>query len=525
MSGDSRPVDSLSPPEHLLDILGNMKVAVFRADAESRLISVNSAGLELLGARSASEVLGRAFAEFYVDPAERVVVRERLFGEGRLIGHRFRLRRLDGTVVWMETNMLLRRDESGAVFLEGFGREVTELVVAEQELRKAYQLLELVIQGAKVVITATDLSGNILIWNATAEATTGYRRDEVLGRAEVHGWLYPDPEYKARVDGFVRAVMAGEQRDAVEAEIQTRSGERRTLMLNCRRLSDDTGALVGIIVLGRDVTVEKALQQKLRDQEEALRTELERQVQERTAELERANRELKRLDEMKARFLGNISHELRTPLVSGLGYVNLVLDGGMGPISRKARKGLSISQQNLGRLAGLIDDLLAFTQNGPSLSPLQLESFPIRALIDECVLDLKGNLRPGVSVAVSVDDALPGVHADREKIRRVLSNLLTNAEKFTGETGAIEVTAQRLSPERLEVRVLDDGIGIPDDERERVFERLFRSSRTEPSVHRGTGIGLHLVSEILKAHGCSVRAEGRNGPGTAIVFTLPVAGT
>ena len=517
---------TLDPPDDLLAILGNMRVAVFRTAADSRLLSLNAGGAALLGASDPEELLGRPFADFYVDPEERAEARRLLMEHGQVIGFRFRARRLDGTILWIETNVRARRDEQGQFEgVEGFAREVGELVSAEAEVRQLNQFLQVVIEGVDMLLVALDVDARVRIWNTAAEAITGYSSKEVLGGHEVWEWLYPDPEYRQRMVEEPRRAVFARGHVELESVIRAKSGEARTILWNASRLTDSQGTPIGGLAIGRDVTAERALQRRLHEQEEQTRAELERQVRDRTAELELANLALQRLDQMKARFLANISHELRTPLVSGLGYVNLVLEGGMGAISARVRKGLGISRQNLQRLTGLIDDLLAFTHDGASAErPIQRTTFELDGLIKECLLDLQGHLRPGVRLSTSLGESPLKVSADREKIRRVLLNLLSNAEKFTGDDATIEVRARPLAPGQVEVEVRDNGIGIPEAERELVFERLGRSSRTDPSVHRGTGLGLHLVREILRAHGCSVRAEGRgDGTGTTIVFTLPMA--
>ncbi len=507
----------------LLDLMGHMKVAVFRAAADSSLLAVNPAGAELLGARSPAELVGRRFEEFYEEPADRALVRQLLERDGTVSGFRFRARRLDGSVVWMETNLRARRAEDGTLLLEGFGRQLEELVAAEEEIRRLSQFLGVVIDSANVWLVVLDAQTRVLIWNRAAEAISGYSRAEVIGSSSTWEALFPDPEHRERVAATVRGVIGGAEVRGEETPIRARDGAERLVSWHARGLRDEHGRPIGVVALGRDITVERALLRKLQAQESEQRAELERQVRARTEELERANRDLQQLDRMKDRFLANISHELRTPLVSGLGYVDLILDGGLGAISPKVRRGLRISRQNLQRLAAQIDDLLAFTQHGPRAARLTLVDFALGELVEEALLDLRAQLRPGARVTVELEPSLP-IRADREQIRRVLVNLLVNADKFSGEEPEIEVRARRLDARHAEVRVLDRGIGIPEEERDAVFERLYRSSRTDPSVYHGTGLGLHLVRETLQGHGCTVRAEGREpGAGTAIIFTLPLA--
>jgi PAS domain S-box-containing protein len=509
--------------EELLQTVGNMRVAVFRAAADSTLVVVNQAGAELLGASRPEEVIGRRFAEFYADPQERWAIREQLMATGKVMGARFRAVRPDEQTAWMETNVVARFSASGELTgFEGFAREVTDLVSAEEEVRKLNQFLKVVIDNATVWLDVLDEKAQVIIWNKAAESISGYSRSEVIGHDQVWEWLYPDECYRQEITARAHRIIHGDEVRDLETAIRTKSGQSRTIAWDSRNLTDGQSNTIGSVALGRDVTEEKALRERLAEQDRGHVAELERQVRERTTELERANRELQMHDKMKDTFLANISHELRTPLVSGLGYVDLILSGGLGGVSERAKKGLRISRQNLQRLVGLIDDLLSFTQKSLFRDTLHLAPFDLEPLVSRCVAEIRGTMRASTRLRLDIPDDLPPIRGDEEQIHRVLINLLNNAEKFSGDDAEIEVRAHRISADRAEVVVLDNGIGIPAPERELVFDRLYRSSITDPGVYRGTGIGLSLVKEILGLHGCTVRAEGRRGPGTAIVFTLPL---
>ena len=347
----------------LMATMGHMKVAVFRAQPDSRLISVNQAGADILGAKSPEELVGLPFAQFYTSAEDREQLRMDLKESGQVIGRRLRARRLDGEIIWIETNVLASLDASGSLEgIEGFGMDVTTLVEAEEENRKLNQFLGVVIDNANVWLNVLDKDAKVVIWNQAAEAISGYGRDEVLGNGEIWNLLYPDPEYRREITQVATEIIQGAEVKNFETTILNKSGEARTISWHSRSLTDEQGDPLGSVALGRDITPEKALQQQLLQQERDQVDTLEKLVRERTTALEQVNRELKLHDMIKDRFLANISHELRTPLVSGLGYVGLILEGAMGPLSKKARKGLQISHRNLKKLEELIDDLLTFTQ-------------------------------------------------------------------------------------------------------------------------------------------------------------------
>jgi signal transduction histidine kinase/ActR/RegA family two-component response regulator len=279
-----------------------------------------------------------------------------------------------------------------------------------------------------------------------------------------------------------------------------------------------------MVALIRDITREKSLQKRLFEQEQRHLAELERQVRERTAELERAYRDLQKLDAMKDRFLTNISHELRTPLVSGVGYIELILQEGLGPVNDEIRKGLRVAHRNLLRLVNLIDDLLTFTRLESGRDAMVISRFDLEQMVTDCLLDLKVRANKGsLKVEMDVEKDLPPVEGDEENIHRVFTNLLSNAEKFTGDDAHITVRARRVSKDRVNVSVTDDGIGIPAEDLPHVFDRFYRTQRTQSTRFSGTGIGLSLVKEILDSHRCPVTADSPGGKGTRISFELPLA--
>ncbi len=249
---------------------------------------------------------------------------------------------------------------------------------------------------------------------------------------------------------------------------------------------------------------------------------LARELGEVVEALLKANKELKELDRAKDHFLANVSHELRTPLVSATGYLDLILAGGVPP---GMRKGLEIAQRNLGRLLALIQDLLLLARMRYRPDALTRKPFDLKALVGECVESLKARSRKAsLDVRVSIPRGLPKVDADERRIHSVLTNVLSNAEKFTPDRARIRVEVRQDRGGKARVAVRDNGVG---PSRAEIADRFpFFKHADDPKAKKfgGLGIGLALARQILAAHGCEITLGRARGGGAEVVFDLPLAG-
>lgn len=236
-------------------------------------------------------------------------------------------------------------------------------------------------------------------------------------------------------------------------------------------------------------------------------------------ELFRANRELRDLNQMKDQFLANCSHELKTPLVSGMGYVDLLLSGGMGHLEPRQEKGLKIAHRNLERLLGLIENLLALAKARFRPEELRIARFDLRPLIEECVESLRARARKkSLRVTTSLPRGRQLVEGDERKIHSVITNVLANAEKFSPEDARIEIRVQRPKERKLRVTVTDNGVG-PQEEKAEI--QPFKT--TSDLRFAGMGIGLTLARQILQAHKCDILLERGPRGGARVQFDLPSA--
>jgi signal transduction histidine kinase len=235
-------------------------------------------------------------------------------------------------------------------------------------------------------------------------------------------------------------------------------------------------------------------------------------------ELFRANRELRELDRMKDQFLASCSHELKTPLVSGMGYLDLMLTGGLGRLDPRQERGLRVAHRNLERLLGIIENLLALARSRYRPEELVLTRFELKPLIDECVESLQARARKkSLRVRTGARGGFPVIEADERKIHSVFTNVLANAEKFTPDDARIDVRVRRGPKRRCLVTVADNGSG-PEEAGGKIG--LFKS--TSDLRRAGLGIGLTLARQILQAHGCDIALTRAPGGGALVQFDLPL---
>lgn len=248
-----------------------------------------------------------------------------------------------------------------------------------------------------------------------------------------------------------------------------------------------------------------------------------RRWQRRHLERERAiNLRLREVDRLKDEFLANTSHELRTPLYGMVGIAESLIDGAAGPVGEAMRKNLGMIVASGRRLSGLVNDILDFSRMSRRGLELQKKAVDLKSLAD-VVVTLSRPLIAGkdLDLVNAIDPELPAAEADENRLQQILHNLISNAVKFT-ETGKIEISAVA-EEGRLEVRVTDTGIGIPEDRQERIFESFEQADASTEREYGGTGLGLAVTKELVSLHGGSIWVESTPGEGSSFFFTLPIS--
>lgn len=266
--------------------------------------------------------------------------------------------------------------------------------------------------------------------------------------------------------------------------------------------------------------IDEALLKYLSNQE---KMRLEREVREKNVQLEKANRELKKLDELKSDFIASVTHEIKTPLNAVRESMSLFIEGLVDPKEDKGKHILEIGQRNIDRLTVMINDLLDFSKLEAGKMRLHLESCDLRKLAEEVAVNFQGAAEhKKITLSSILPPDFSRVYGDSERLIQVLTNLVNNAIKFTPENGRITICGE-VDGSFARVSVDDTGIGIAKENQGRIFER-FEQVRTEIKMdHKGTGLGLSICKELIKLHHGKIWVESEPGKGSRFVFTVPMS--
>lgn len=231
--------------------------------------------------------------------------------------------------------------------------------------------------------------------------------------------------------------------------------------------------------------------------------------------------ELRQVETSRREFVSNVSHELRTPLSSIKAMAETLEDGGLDDPRINADYIRRIRVET-DRMTTLVNDLLELTRLQSGQENMEAQPVDIASVIQEegrRYADIARSL--GIETRVSLPDALPKVAAQEDRMRQVVRNLLDNALKFTQEDGRIDVSAWTNNGRIVEVRVSDNGIGIPPESLPHIFERFYKVERSRRDA--GSGLGLAIVKNIVQAFGGQVQAKSKEGEGSTLSFTVPTA--
>lgn len=234
--------------------------------------------------------------------------------------------------------------------------------------------------------------------------------------------------------------------------------------------------------------------------------------------------EQRRTEEMRREFVANVSHELRTPLTNIRSYAETLVDnaGNLPADTEKNFLGVILNESD--RMAHIVQDLLTLSRFDSGRSELRLERFSfeeaIRSVYNAVLLDAQ---RHGHNLRLELSAGLPELRGDRERLVQVMMNVVANAIKYTPDGGKIGISAGQ-GGGRVWMEVADNGIGIPPEDRPRIFERFYRVDKARSRESGGTGLGLSIAREIVERHEGTIRLVDKNGPGLTVRIELKVKG-
>jgi signal transduction histidine kinase len=245
--------------------------------------------------------------------------------------------------------------------------------------------------------------------------------------------------------------------------------------------------------------------------------------EQRAAELAIALEQQRELDRFKDQLIQNISHELRTPLGLIQAYAQLLANGELGELEPRQFEPIAVIARRTKMLSKIVEDLTAILET--EIEKSRYQQVNVADLVNQLLVDFSVSVeKAGITLEIQVEPDLPPVFGDPTHLNQVLDNLLGNALKFTPAGGSIMVSLAKRDKE-LVLDVCDNGVGIPDDQVERVFERFYQVDGSMSRRFGGAGLGLALVKEVVDAHGGKVYLESVVDQGSKFTVTLPIAQT
>jgi two-component system, OmpR family, phosphate regulon sensor histidine kinase PhoR len=230
--------------------------------------------------------------------------------------------------------------------------------------------------------------------------------------------------------------------------------------------------------------------------------------------------QLKKLEQVRSQFLGNVSHELRTPIFAVQGYLETLLNGAVDDPSVN-RSFLEKAQSNLSRLNALLEDLINISQIESGEMKMSFRYFHINEFLESVAKEFETlaanrNVVLQLSLSSSADDEAFG---DKERLRQVLNNLISNAINYNKPMGDVVLSSEKVA-NGIQITIKDTGVGIPVEHLSRIFERFYRVDSDRSRALGGTGLGLAIVKHIVEAHGSHVEVESMVGNGSVFCFVL-----
>ncbi len=489
---------------------------------EKENIQIVNASFESLFRYKREEAIGRRLDDLIAprDLKDEAHAYSNTLLSGSNVHATVRRRRRDGGLVDVELYGVPMRSEGKIIGGYAIYHDITSRRLAEELLRESEERYRDLFENASDLVFTASPEGALIYVNRAWLRTLGYQENEMNGLT-VERIVHPSA--LERFLKFRERAAAGENVNDIASMFVTKDGRTIEVEGSCGfRFQDSRPVFMRAIF--RDVTARKIAEEQIRK----LNEDLENRVVERTAqlaavnrELEARNREVERANRLKSQFLASMSHELRTPLNAVIGFSDLLNEETAGPLNDKQKRYVEHVLTGARNLLQLINDILDLSKVEAGQLRLRPESFRL----DEALPEVLSTIKPlAMNKQITVESRVGEdilLCVDRVRLKQVLYNLLSNAIKFTGDGGQVTIDARRQNG-MVCISVADNGVGIPPEEHEAIFNEFHQVGMTTKGVREGTGLGLAISRRLVEAHEGKIWVESAPGRGSTFSFTLPV---
>lgn len=401
-------------------------------------------------------------------------------------------------------NMMVENIQKGSASLEEKMKEeetnrlaisniLGDLEVAKNQLEGEKAKDEAILGSIGDAVMACDKDGRVMLFNGVAEELTGFSVKEVIDQHYGQSLKFvKESDGKPGNDFISEAITIGQATKMVNHTLLiTKDGRKIPVADSAAPIKNAAGEIIGCVVVFRDVTRERDV------------------------------------DRAKTEFVSLASHQLRTPLTSINWYIEMLQAGDAGDLNDKQKEFISEVYKGSKRMVQLVNDLL----NVSRLETGRLKIEPVLTDLTVFIGEARKEVEPivqGANCQVSLEfpeKKIEKVNVDQVLLRQVIVNLLTNAIRYSsvGKKGQVRVSLV-VSPKEYTINVTDNGIGIPKEARDRIFEKFFRSDNARAVVPDGNGLGLYLAKQIMHSSGGTIGFSSQGGQGTTFYVTIPVTG-
>jgi len=500
--------DALRRREHLLDLfIRHAPAAIAMLDTKMRYVAVSRRWLVDYDLAE-RDLIGRSHYEIFPEIEERWrAIHEKCLAGDHASAAEDQFQRADGSTVWLRWEIHPWYDIDGSVGgIVMFTEVITARKQAEDEMRRLTSELQTIVDSADNAIIVTDPNGVIAAFNRGAERMLGYAAKEMIGKQTPK--LFHDKTEVAQAMARLTSTLGQAPADPFEVFVHrarqgkreqrewtyiARDGRRFPVLLSVTAIRDGQGQLTGFLGIANDIS------------------------------------HLKEMDRLKSEFISTVSHELRTPLTAIRASLGMINSDMFGTLPSEAKQLTDIAQESTERLIRLINDLLDIEKIASGKMRFDMEPRSLSSLLDDALRDhaslaeragVKLCAGPGLDPQTRLDLA---VMADADRLAQAFANLISNAVKFSSPGSTVTVSLEERPDGLVRTSVADQGIGIDDTFRQRIFQRFAQADGSDSRAKGGTGLGLAITREIVERQGGRISFDSVPGHGTRFHIDLPVA--
>ncbi len=544
---DIKTIDLGDTAQKYRIIFDNSAVAIMLTDENERIVHWNKYTEKLLGMKG-EDLMMRPVKYLYPAEEWKKIRSENIRQKGIQYHMATKMIRRDDTVIDVDISLSVIKDRIGNVIGSiGIVKDNSQNRQMEKALRASEEKFKQLYEKAPVPYHTLAPDGTITDVNEKWCKLFGYTKEEVIGNS-IFDYIHGDEQETARASFKEKISSKKPYTGGHERTYITKNGEQRVFVIHDFLSFNETGGMLSVYSTMEDVTGRKKIEEELHK----AHFWLDKNVQERTTDLtkenlalkkrnneykrtigelhlqvgklqksqkkvEQQNTRLKKLDHVKTNFLNVTSHELRTSMATIKGYVEILLLKSLGPITEEQRKGLNVILTNTNRLDQLIQDTVDVTK----LESGTMKFIPENTDVNRLIQNATGMIQSAadtkqIKIIKEIDEEIPELTIDQERIKQVLVNLLQNAVSVSPEGTNISVKVNK-EPEEVVFEIQDFGHGMPKNKQKKIFDIVYQ-------IDSGIeGLGFTIAQGVVLAHGGKIWVESEQGHGSTFRFTLPIA--